>query len=50
MPDSVVSVEDVQRALLEDPPSLPCDVLDWLSQFFLYCAGPPYRTVWDNPN
>ncbi|MGW0023860.1 hypothetical protein [Rhodococcus sp. NPDC003383] len=50
MPNSVVSVEDMQHALLEDPPSLPCDVLDWLSQFFLYCAGPPYRMVWDSPN
>ncbi len=50
MPASVGTVDDLQTALLKHPPGLPCEVLDWLSEFFLYTAGPPYRRVgWNHP-
>ncbi|UYP20878.1 hypothetical protein OED52_10360 [Rhodococcus sp. Z13] len=48
LPDSVVSIEEMQRALLEDPSQLPCDILEWLTQFFLYSAGPPFHLIWNN--
>ena len=40
-------LDDLQRALRSRPSSLPDEVLEWLSDHLLYCAGPPYSGSFD---
>ncbi|MDG4830583.1 hypothetical protein O7627_14910 [Solwaraspora sp. WMMD1047] len=37
---------DLSATLLTDPSLLPQEVLDWLSDHLLHCAGPPYGPGW----
>jgi hypothetical protein len=47
MPPHAPTGDELARVLLTDPWALPVDVLEWLSNYFLYCAGPPYgRSRW----
>ena len=47
MPPQVTSIAGLTASLLKSPSALPQEVLDWLSQHLLYCAGPPYRSAWN---
>ena len=40
------SIDEIVAALGTRPASLPTDVLQWLSDHVLYCAGPPYSPQW----
>jgi hypothetical protein len=42
MPAQVSSLDALRVALLSEPAALPVEVLEWLSDHLLYCAGPPY--------
>jgi hypothetical protein len=46
MPVQVDSVEALMAGLLSSPSTLSQEVLDWLSDHLLYCAGPPYGPGW----
>jgi hypothetical protein len=47
LPAQVTSIDDLTATLRTDPSVLPDDVLDWLSDHLLYCAGPPYGPGWE---
>ena len=50
MPPAIVSIDALKATLLNRPSDLSDDVLAWLSDYFLYCAAPPYSRVhWDAP-
>ncbi|MFB4269639.1 hypothetical protein [Nonomuraea sp. GTA35] len=42
MPPSTPPIDDLAEVLLSTPYELPHDVLGWLSDHLLFCAGPPY--------
>ncbi|WP_159944025.1 hypothetical protein [Nocardiopsis sp. FR6] len=42
MPKSTPHPEELTALLLTRPSILPVEVLEWLSDHFLFCAGPPY--------
>ncbi|MCK2214021.1 hypothetical protein MF672_009500 [Actinomadura sp. ATCC 31491] len=42
MPPSTPPVDHLAKVLLSAPYKLPLEVLDWLSDHLLFCAGPPY--------
>jgi hypothetical protein len=46
LPAQVTSIDDLTATLLTNPSRLPRDVLEWLSDHLLYCAGPPYGSEW----
>lgn len=48
MPESTPPLKELTALLLERPALLPVEVLEWLSDHFFYCAGPPYsRFAWE---
>lgn len=48
MPAQVQSVDQLAATLLTSPSTLQVEVLEWLSDHLLYCAGPPYgRSEWE---
>jgi hypothetical protein len=49
MPSHTPPVDQLLKALLTNPSSLQTDVLEWLSDHFLYCAAPPYGSFWSSP-
>jgi hypothetical protein len=47
-PVGLPSIDHLTTALLTAPSTLPTEILEWLSDHFLYCAAPPYaRGPWD---
>lgn len=42
MPESTPPPEELTALLMTRPNLLPVEVLEWLSDHFLFCAGPPY--------
>ncbi|MFE9244970.1 hypothetical protein [Nocardiopsis sp. NPDC006938] len=42
MPKSTPPPEELTASLMTRPSLLPVEVLEWLSDHFLFCAGPPY--------
>jgi hypothetical protein len=45
MPAQTPPAEELITTLLVAPFLLPNSVLEWLSRFFLHCAGPPYTWI-----
>jgi hypothetical protein len=49
MPPSTPPMDDLAKVLLSAPYELSHEVLGWLSDHLLFCAGPPYRIFWWKP-
>lgn len=45
LPEST-SIDEIVAALSTRPASLSTEVLEWLSDHLLYCAGPPHGPQW----
>jgi hypothetical protein len=46
MPPSIPEIDELTGMLLDQPSDLPVDVLEWLTDHLLHCAGPPYGPSW----
>lgn len=49
MPQQTPPLDQLTAILLTSPFTLPDEVLEWLSSHLLFCAGPPYSLVWEQP-
>lgn len=47
MPPMTLPFDQLTATLLTKPSTLPADVLEWLSDYLLHCAAPPYSQSWE---